>query len=148
MSRPTPSETRNTARPLQLLEGDADQVEADAGTFPLDVGHAECAPGLLNRSNDQIRLFAARRLHPPQALLELLVGRLENEQREIDVGPRIVSAVVPASRAQFKRLVISVLVLLDEPAGYAPDLYESSEGPRKVREFFRLVFLNGTVLKD
>jgi len=41
-------------------------------------------------------LAALRRLS--ETFLELLVGGLEDEQNEIDVRPRIVSAIVPAAR--------------------------------------------------
>ncbi len=43
--------------------------------------------------------------------------------------------------------VVEEVAVSDIAAGYARDLYASSDGIRRVREFFRLAFLNGTMLK-
>jgi hypothetical protein len=43
--------------------------------------------------------------------------------------------------------LLEEVAVSDIAAGYARDLYASSYGIRRVREFFRLAFLNGTMLK-
>lgn len=43
--------------------------------------------------------------------------------------------------------LVEEVAVSDIAAGYARDLYASSDGIRRVREFFRLAFLNGTMLK-
>src|SRR5207244_3153223 len=90
-------------------------VEADARTLPLEVGHAKRPLRLPDRSGDELRLLSSRRSRLSETFLELLVGGLENEQSEIDVRPRIVSAIVPATRTQLERLVVAILMLLDKP---------------------------------
>ena len=97
-SRLTSPETLDATRCAQPLQGCADQVDADAGTLSLEVGHAKCPFRLSDRSSDKFRLLSSRRRRLSETFLELLVGGLENEQSEIDVRPRIVSAIVPAAR--------------------------------------------------
>src|SRR5439155_16433784 len=114
----------------QPLQGCADQIRADARTLPLEVGHAKCSLRLPDRSSDEFRLLSSRRSRLSETFLELLISGLENEQREIDVRPRIVSAIVPAPRTEFERLVVAMLMLLDQPleADVPPDVVAEMVG--------------------
>src|SRR5882672_10101612 len=90
-------------------------------------------------SSDELRLLSSRRSRLSETFLELFVGGLEDEQNEIDVRPRIVSAIVPAARTQFERLVVAILIRLDKAfeADVPPDVVAQTVGlqePQQARD--------------
>lgn len=51
----------------------------------------------------------------PEALIELTISLVENEEDVTNVGPGIVLPVVPAQGSYLECLVVPLLILLDEP---------------------------------
>jgi hypothetical protein len=88
---------------LERLNADATESCDSLAIIPR--AHASRDRYLAKASRDEFRLLSSRRSGLSETFLELLVGCRENEQSKIDVRPRIVSAIVPAARTQFDRVV-------------------------------------------
>ena len=107
--------TLEFTRLTELTENTAQHVPADPQARPLELGDCELAGECIHCRFDQLCLRPARALELPDALLELPVRFLHNEEDESDVRPRIVAAFVPALGPDLERLVVALFVLLDEP---------------------------------
>jgi len=100
--------TLEFARLTELAENTAQHVPADPRARPLKLGDCELAEECIHCRFDQLGLRPAPALELPDALLELPVRFLENEEDESDLRPRIVPAFVPALGADLERLVIAL----------------------------------------
>lgn len=98
----------------QALEHMTDHVHTDAGALPLKVGDTEVLWRPTDCIEDHLALFSPRHLELPEAVFELPVGGLEDEEQIVQVGPGVVLSLVPAQGGLLQGLVVAVLVLLDD----------------------------------
>jgi hypothetical protein len=77
----------------------------------LKFGYAKRTLRPVNGAKYEGRLFPFRSTKPPEAVLEFSVCRFNNEEDEIDVGPGVVSALVPAVGALLQGFVVPFLDL-------------------------------------
>jgi hypothetical protein len=91
-----------------------DHIAADTWTEALNVRDTEICQERLNRLLDKFGFFTAWCGDPTGAFFKFIIGFLDDEKQEADVGPRVVLALVPAFGADLESFVVSLLVILDE----------------------------------
>ncbi len=109
-----PAETFNSSLGLHVFKHPADHINADPGTFPQDVGHAESAGKTIHCLKNQCPLLTSWLRLPAQSFFKLLISALENKTDKVDIMPGVVSSFVPSFRTQLQCLVISFFILLDQ----------------------------------
>ena len=79
-----------------FLEDKSDRLTAYAGTFPFYFPDCEFAFGFVQDRNHVCGLLAFFRDKGGESLLEFGITFIDRVQQIVDVGPRIVSALVPS----------------------------------------------------
>ena len=79
-----------------FLEDKSDRFTAYAGTFPFYFTDCEFAFGFVQDRNHVCGLFAFFRDKGGESLLEFGITFIDRVQQIVDVGPRIVSALMPS----------------------------------------------------
>src|SRR6266404_1146722 len=99
---------------FEIAEQAPDHIAANGGTKPLEIRDSELAGDRFNRMFHHFSLGSARAFHLSEPLLKFFAGQRKNKKQEIDSGPGIVFALVPALGALFQHFVIALFVFFDD----------------------------------
>jgi hypothetical protein len=92
----------------------SDHVPAYTRACVFQLSHREPSRKCVDGCLDHFGLSSARTFYLAEAFLEFFICRLDYEKDIVDIRPGIMRALVPMSGTELERLVITLLVLLDQ----------------------------------